>query len=86
MKTYQLVISTPVGNPFSGEVIGLSVRGVEGDLAVLANHVPFITTLKPCQCKITLPDETEKIGQVEGGLLTVGNEKVTLLSDSFAWI
>lgn len=86
MKTYRLTISTPMGEMFSGEVGFLSLRGIEGELAVMANHTPFITTVKPCQCKVVFEDETEKIGELQNGLLTVGENQVTLLSDSFAWL
>lgn len=85
MKTYKLVISTPLGNAFEGEVMFLSVRGAEGELAVMAGHVPFITTVRPCTCKIILEDDTERCGELESGLLTVGEGETTLLSDSFRW-
>ena len=46
MNTYKLTIATPDGNRFQGEVMGLFVRGAEGDLAVCADiH-------QQCQCVI----------------------------------
>ena len=64
----------------------LTLRGVEGELAVLAGHVPFMTTVVPCSCKIELEDGTERHGHTDGGLLTVAaNNTVTLLSGSFRW-
>ena len=85
MNTYKLTIATPDGNQFQGEVIGLFLRGAEGDLAVLAGHLPFITSVQAGKCRIHLPDDDEKSATVDGGLLTVTAEKVTLLSGSFAW-
>ena len=85
MNTDPLTVSTPGGDAFQGEVMVLSVRGVEGDLAIMANHVPFITAVKPCLCKIELEDGTAKIGRTNGGILTVAKDKVTLLSGSFSW-
>ena len=85
MNTYQLTISSPDGDLFRGEVTKLTLRGVEGDLAVLAGHIPFITSVVPCDCHIELADETERVGHTEGGLLTVGKDTVTLLSGSFQW-
>ena len=85
MNTYQLTIATPDGNRFEGEVIGLFLRGAEGDLAVLAGHVPFITSVQAGQCRIHLPDDDEKSATLDGGLLTVTADKVTLLSGSFQW-
>lgn len=84
MKTFLLNISSPDGKLFSGEAVMITLRGIEGDLAVMANHVPFITSVKPCDVKITLPDGTERIGHSDGGLLTVAQDGVTLLG-SFAW-
>ena len=36
MKTFLLIISTPDGEMFNGEAVNISLRGVEGDLAVMA--------------------------------------------------
>ena len=85
MNTYNLTIATPDGNQFQGEVVGLFVRGAEGDLAVFAGHVPFITSVQAGKCRIQLPDDSEKSATLDGGLLTVGADAVTLLSGSFKW-
>ena len=85
MNTYKLTVATPDGNRFEGEVIGLFLRGAEGDLAVLAGHLPFITSVTAGKCRIHLPDDDEKSAVVDGGLLTVTADRVTLLSGSFAW-
>ena len=85
MITFPLTVSTPGGDAFRGEVAVLSVRGVEGELAVMAHHVPFVTALKPGLCKIELEDGAVKLGRVDGGILTVAKDKVTLLSGSFSF-
>ena len=74
MSTFKLVISSPDGDVFKGDAEMLTVRGTEGDLAVLAGHIPFITSVQPSDCKILLEDGTEKSGHTEGGLLTVSPE------------
>ncbi len=85
MSNFHLVISTPDGHIFEGDAAMLSLRGVSGDLAILAGHIPFVTSVVPCDCKVELEDGEEKIGHTEGGILTVSNEAVTLLSGSFSW-
>lgn len=85
MNTFMLNITSPEGKMFSDQVMMLTARGVEGDLAILAGHIPFVTTLKPCECKIILADDNEKTGETDGGILTVSSEQVTLLSGSFKW-
>ena len=85
MNTYKLTVATPDGNRFQDEVYALFLRGAEGDLAILSGHTPFITSVQAGKCRIHLPDDDEKSATVDGGLLTVTAEKVTLLSGSFAW-
>ncbi len=85
MNTFLLTISSPEGDILTEEVKCLSVRGIEGELAIMAGHIPFVTTVKPCECRITKADDTVIIGKTEGGILTVSNQKVSLLSGSFEW-
>ncbi len=86
MKTFKLTVSSPDGDIFSGEIVNLSLRGAMGDLAVMAGHIPFITSVVPGECKIEFEDGEERIGSTEGGILTVGNDNsVTLLAGSFKW-
>ncbi len=86
MKSFHLVVSSPDGNIFDDEIVMLSVRGVDGELAVMAGHIPFVTTLVPSECKIEFDDMSTKIAHVDAGLLTVSADTVTLLSGSFKWI
>lgn len=85
MNTFNLVIASPEGNLYDGKAEMIILRGSEGDLAIMAGHIPFITSVKPCECKIILEGGEERSGAVDGGLLTVSEEKVTLLSSSFKW-
>ncbi len=86
MKTFKFVISTPDGNLYEGDIVKVSLRGSEGDLAVMANHIPFLTSVKPCECRIELEDGAVKAINVERGLLSVTTESVTLMSGSAKWI
>ena len=85
MRSFLLKITSPEGDLFSADVVKISVRGTEGDLAVMAGHIPFVSYVKPCDCKIELPDGIEKIGATSGGVLTVSKDKVILLSGDFSW-
>ncbi|MBR6675869.1 MAG: F0F1 ATP synthase subunit epsilon [Clostridia bacterium] len=83
MKTYHLTVSTPDGNVFSGQCTELLVKGTEGELVVMAGHIPFVTSLVPSRCTLWLEDGTEKAATVDGGVLTVGKDSVTLIAGSF---
>ena len=85
MRTFDLKISTPDGDLYRGPAVQLIVRGCEGELAVMAGHVPFMTAIKPCECRVELESGEVRKGQTDGGILSVGADSVTLLSGSFRW-
>ncbi len=85
MKAFSLKISSPEGDLFCGEAVKLSLRGTEGDLMVMAGHIPFVSYVVPCDCRIELDSGEEKTGRTEGGVLTVSKDKVILLSGAFSW-
>ncbi|MBQ4518975.1 MAG: F0F1 ATP synthase subunit epsilon [Clostridia bacterium] len=80
---FMLIVSTPEGEIYRGNAVNLSLRGVEGDLAVMAGHTPFITAVKPCACIIEKEEGAILNGEIDGGLLTVSKESVTLLTGHF---
>lgn len=80
MNTFKLKISTPNGNVFDSEAVKLDVRGIEGELAVMAGHIPFMTALKAGHCDVLLDDGSMRRFQVEGGILNVAASAVTLLT------
>ncbi len=82
MNTFFLRVATPDGDSFKGEVIMLTVRGVEGELAVMAGHIPFVTSVKPCRIKIETDDD-EVFANIGGGILSVSKDETVLMSSSF---
>ncbi len=85
MSTFKLTVSSPDGNIFEGDVVKLDVRGVEGELAVMAGHIPFITSVVEAPCTIWFEDGSKKTALTKGGLLTVNKDNTILLSGSFTF-
>lgn len=85
MNTFPLVISSPDGNLLDEDVQAIHLRGADGDLAILAGHMPFVTSVKPCKCVVVLSDGTQKTGITDGGVLTVYPDITILISGSFHW-
>jgi len=83
MKQFKLIVSTPQGNMLEKDVIMLSVRGVEGSLAIMANHIPFITTTKDGEIKIIDAEGDEIMATASSGMLTVTKDSTTLLCGTF---
>ena len=85
MKTFPLIISSPDGDLYRGEAAKLILRGTEGELAVLAGHVPFVTAVKKGRCVLEDGAGCRKEGLIESGLLTVDREKTTVLTSAILW-
>ena len=85
MNTFLLAVSTPDGDVFREEVCCISVRGVEGDLAVMAGHIPFVTYVKEGICHITDSDGKVTTAQTAGGLITVGKDVTRFLPTAFTF-
>lgn len=85
MKTFPLIISSPDGDLFRGDAEMLILRGAEGDLAVMAGHVPFVTAVVKSRCVVTTAEGNRREGEIEEGLLTVDADKTTVLTSGLSW-
>ena len=85
MKTFPLIISSPDGDLYRGEAERLILRGSEGELAILAGHIPFVTAVKKGRCVVVSPEEQRREGEGEAGILTVDRDQVTLLTSAISW-
>ena len=85
MKTFPLIISSPDGDLFRGDAQMLILRGTEGDLAVMAGHVPFVTGVATSRCVVITDTGERKEGIIDPGLLTVDAEKTTVLTSELNW-
>lgn len=84
MNQFHLQIITPDGVQFDGESTQISVRATEGELAVLAGHLPLVTALADGECRVYTADGIRK-GQCSGGMLSCNKEITRLFSTDFRW-
>ena len=85
MNTFSLIISSPDGDLYRGEPYRLIVRGTEGELAVMAGHVPFVTAVRKGRCVVEDENGERRTGLIDAGLLTVDREKTTVLTSTLTW-
>ncbi len=87
MKKFHLQIAAPDGLRYDGDAVQISVRGIEGDFAVLAGHIPFVTALKAGECRVYVGEngDTIRCAQYSGGMLTVSADTVRMISADFQW-
>lgn len=77
---FQLDIVTPEAKTFSDQVDDVIVPGSEGELGILVNHAPLVTTLKPGELRYR-KDGVEYHLAVGEGILEVTPNRVAVLTD-----
>jgi len=78
----QVSVVSPEGVVWEGEAVSVLVRTTEGDVGILSNHEPFLAGIVPCGAEIVSPDGHREILAVEGGFISVWENRVSLLTDS----
>ncbi len=84
MTQFPLKIVTPDGLIFDGPAEQLIVRSTDGDLAVLAKHVNFVTTLGMGRA-VVIANGQRRTAACIGGMLSVLDGEVTLVPTTFEW-
>lgn len=84
MSTFQLQIVTPDGSYFDGEAERLVVRSIDGDVCIMANHIPYVTALAVGEARVTI-DGKPRVAAANGGMLTVNQKHVRLVATTFEW-
>ena len=77
----QLQIITAEREVFSGEVDSLVAPGVAGQLGILPNHAPLMTTLDPGELAVRVGGD-ESFLALSGGYLEVLGNQVIVLADA----
>ena len=81
MATFQFELVGPERVLFSGPVEAVELPGTEGDMTVLPEHAPVLTTLKAGVVVITERPQVGKRVFVRGGLADVGASLVTVIAE-----
>lgn len=81
MSTFLLEIVTPERKVYAKEVNMVSVKGVEGELGILAHHIPLVTPLKVAPVVIKTNGKVEELA-VHGGFVQIGKDKVVILAET----
>ena len=77
----QVELVSPEAVLFSGECSQVVTRTVDGDIAFLDNHAPFIGALDIGQTQLWADDGVVSLA-INGGFVEVSGNAVTILSDA----
>ena len=81
MSGFAFELVSPEKLVFSGEVQQVVVPGTEGDFAVLSDHAPIISSLRPGFLTITTGKGESQTLFVRGGFADVSAKGLTILAE-----
>jgi len=80
--TVKLDIASAEKQMFSGLVEMIIANGAMGELGIVYNHAPLLTSLKPGPVRVIKQGGDEEVFYVSGGMLEVQPYLVTILADT----
>ena len=80
MASLHFEFVSPESVLFSGDVDQVDLPGAEGDMGILADHAPMVTTLRPGIVTVFRGGAREPI-VITGGFAEVGPAGLTILAD-----
>lgn len=84
MSELKLKIVTPDRVFFDDAIDMLIARGINGDFAIMKNHVPMMAVLDIRYLKIKIKGEYKHVA-IAGGYLTFKDNQITIMSSACEW-
>lgn len=82
--SFNLTISTPGRQFYSGECESLVISSSEGEMGILPGHLSMVVALTPAPARLKVDGEW-KIAAISGGFARIKNDKVVILADTAEW-
>lgn len=83
-KYFKVKVISPDRIFFEGEADFLELKTSEGDIGILAGHIPLTAIIAPGIMKITKDGETKEASLLEG-FIEILPDRVTILAESCEW-
>lgn len=80
-EAFSFEVVSPEALILGGEAIAVDVPGAEGYFTAMANHAPFMTTVKPGVVNVKMEDGSVERIFVRGGFADVSPSGLTLLAE-----
>lgn len=86
MSSFHLQIVSPDGKFYDGDAFQISVRTLDGEVAIRAKHMPYVTAIGAGECRVykEQADEPRRAACI-GGFLSVSKDMVLLAATTFEW-
>lgn len=80
MSALRVEVVAAEGIAWEGEALSVIARTSEGDIGILPNHEPLLASLVPCVAEVLTADGNREIVAIDGGFISVAENRVSLLS------
>ncbi len=80
MSVLRVEVVAAQGVAWEGDALSVIARTSEGDIGVLPNHEPLLASLVPCAAEVLTADGRREILAIDGGFISVAENRVSLLS------
>lgn len=82
MNTIKFEIVTPERVVLQEDIVQITVPTTDGEITVLAGHVPLISSLKPGVLDVRRADGQNEFISISGGFIEVLKNKIVVLADT----
>lgn len=79
-ETLWVEVVSADGRIWEGEAHSVVARTTEGDIGILPRHEPILSVLVPCAAEILASGDEREVVAVDGGFISVSDNKVSILS------
>jgi F-type H+-transporting ATPase subunit epsilon len=79
-RSFQAEVVAADSMVWEGPAVQVVAMTTEGEIGVLADHIPLIATLAPGSAEVTTESGERKVVAVDGGFLSVSTSKVAIIS------
>lgn len=83
--TFHLQVVSMDGLEYDGTVQRITLRSIDGDVAILARHMNYCTAIGMGTAKVILEDGSEKSAACIGGMLSMMNDECRVISTTWEW-
>jgi len=80
MASIRVEVVAATGVVWEGDAASIIARTTEGDIGILAGHEPLLGALAPCAVEIETQDGKKQVAFVDGGYVSVADNRVSVLS------
>ena len=79
-ETFRVEIVSADCMVWEGDALQITATTTEGEIGILARHIPLIATLAAGMAEVTTPDGNRIVAAVDGGFIAVTTDHTAIIS------